>query len=201
MSAHIYIEGAASGDNSKAMKIVCQKAFNQLLLKMGFQGRMPRLTACGGRGNAFNRFTTAHSRANAGDFIAMLVDSEDPVENVEETWRHLQSRDQWKKPAGAVDEQALLMTRCMETWIVVDRNTLKQHYGDNLQENALPSLDNLENIEPHDLEKKLCHATRNCTNVYAKGRRSFDLLAKLNPAALQRLPSFARIARILNQKM
>jgi hypothetical protein len=90
----------------------------------------------------------------------------------------------------------------METWILADRAAVKDHYSDKLQDSALPSLVNLENRGRHDVQDKLVHATRNCTNAYAKGKRSFEILAKLTPATLSKhLPSFARTRRILDQKL
>ena len=136
-----------------------------------------------------------------GDYIAMLIDSEDPVIDLERSWDHLQRRDKWDKPAAAVDEQVLFMTTCMETWIVADQATLKVHYGRKLQANALPSLNDLENQGRHDVQDRLVHATRLCSNAYAKGKRSFEVLCELNPSALNSLPSFARAIRILKQKL
>ena len=198
MRAHLYIEGG----ESKEDQIRCREGFRKLLEKAGLSGRMPRLSACGGRGSAFDDFKTAHASRKVGDYIAMLVDSEDPVEDLEKTWDHLKSRDQWDKPAGAVDEQVLFMTTCMETWIVADRAALREHYGQKLQENALPPLDNLENRNRHEVHDKLVHASRDCSNAYSKGKRSFEVLAKLDPAVLkQHLPSFVRVDRILKEKL
>ena len=194
MSAHLYIEGG----ESKEDQIRCREGFRKLLEKAGFSGRLPRLSACGGRGSAFDDFKTAHTRRKVGDYIAMLVDSEDPVELLERTWDHLKHRDQWDKPVGATDEQVLFMTTCMETWIVADRVALREHYDHRLQENALPPLDNLENRNRHDVHDSLIHASRNCANAYSKGKRAFEVLAKLDSEVLkQHLPSFVRVDRIL----
>ena len=198
MNAHLYIEGG----ESKEDQIRCREGFRKLIEKAGLSGRMPRLSACGGRRSVFDDFKTAHASRKVGAYIAMLVDSEDPVESLEKTWDHLKSRDQWDKPAGAVDEQVLFMTTCMETWIVADQTALREHYGQKLQENALPPLDNLENRNRHDVHDKLVHASRNCSNAYTKGKRSFEVLAKLDPAVLkQHLPSFVRVDRILKEKL
>ena len=89
----------------------------------------------------------------------------------------------------------------METWIVADRATLKSHYVKNFQESALPPLDNLENRHRHDVQDKLSHATRDCSNAYAKGKRSFEVLAILDFEPLMKLPSFARMVRILKEKL
>ena len=200
MSAHLYVEGA----ESKEDQVRCREGFRNLIGKLGFADgkRMPRLSACGGRNSAFDDFKTAHEAAKAGHFVAMLIDSEDPVADVEQTWEHLKTRDQWDAPAGASDDQVLFMTTCMETWIVADRETLKEHYGHKLQENALPPTNNLESRGRADVHDKLAHATRNCSNAYQKGKRSFVVLAELNPATLEPLlPSFARAKRILNAKL
>lgn len=198
MNAHLYMEGG----ESKEDQIRCREGFRKLFEKAGFSGRMPRLSACGGRGSVLDDFKTAYAMRKVGDYIAMLVDSEDPVEDPEQSWEHLNHRDQWDKPVGASDEQVLFMTTCMETWIVTDRRALQEHYGHRLQENALPPLANLENRNRHEVYDKLVHASRNCSNAYSKGKRSFELLAKLDPAVLkQHLPSFVRVDRILKVKL
>lgn len=198
MKAHLYIEGG----ESKEDQIRCREGFRKLLEKSGFAGRMPRLSACGGRGAAFDDFKTAHASKKAEDFIAMLVDSEDPVVDIEKTWDHLDGRDNWEKPANAQDDQVLLMTTCMETWIAADRHALRKHYGHKLKENSLPPLDNFENRSRHDLQDSLIKATRDCSNAYAKGKRSFVVLATLNPSELKKfLPSFSRTIRILDRKL
>lgn len=168
---------------------------------MGFERRMPRAFPCGARNSALDAFKTAHATSKPGDFIALLVDSEEPVLDVEKTWEHLKKRDRWDKPINALDEQVLFMTTCMETWVAADRETLRKHYGHSLQENALPPMNDLERRSRHEMYDKLVHATRNCPNAYEKGKRSFEVLGKLDPRALDGLPSFARFRRILNAKL
>ncbi|MCK6395175.1 DUF4276 family protein [Zoogloea sp.] len=199
MSAHLYIEGG----ESKEDQIRCREGFRKLIGKLGFAAgkKMPRLTACGGRNSALDDFKTAHSHSKKGDYIAMLIDSEDPVADGEKTWEHLKARDNWHRPAGADDEQVLLMTTCMETWIVADRTALKAHYGHKLQENALPPLIDLEKRNRKEVHDKLTQATRDCSNAYAKGKRSFEVVGTLTPAALSSLAAFARLERILKAKL
>ena len=198
VSARLYIEGG----ESKEDQIRCREGFRKLLEKEGFSGRLPRLTACGGRNSAFDDFRTAFAKRKEGDYIAMLIDSEDPPGDIEQTWNHLNQRDGWTRPATANDEQVLFMTTCMETWIVADRATLREHYGNRLQENALPPLIDLEKRDRHEVHDQLLHASRNCANAYAKGKRSFEVLAKLDPAILkQYLPSFVRVDRILKANL
>jgi hypothetical protein len=202
VSAALYLEGGASGADSKELQIRCREGFRRLLENCRYTGRMPRLYACGSRGATFDDLKTGHAEKKPEDYVAMWIDSEEPIADPEAAWDHLKRRDNWSKPVGASDDQVLFMTTCMETLIVADHAALTCHCGAKLQTTALPPLANLENRARHDIPDALFHATRNCTNAYAKGKRSFEILAKLTPATLgQHLPSFVRARRILDQKL
>ncbi len=163
---------------------------------------MSRLVACGGRDAAFDHFETALQTAIDGEYLAMLIDSEDPMVDVEAAWAHLKARDGWDPPVGASDAQVLLMTTCMETWIIVDRAALARHYGRKLRTSALPPLVNVESRARHDVQTRLVNATEKCSNAYAKGKRSFEVLGELDPGALKpHLPRFVRMLRILNKNL
>lgn len=199
MSSRIYIEG---GGDSKELHIRCRGGFRQLLEKCGFAGRMPRLVASGTRNGAYEGFETAHRNAGEGDFVAMLVDSEDPAHDIEGTWEHLRHRDGWDRPDGAEDNQVLLMITCMESWIAADRGVLRSHYGSDLQESALPALHDMEARTRDDIQDNLTQATRNCRNAYEKGKRSFEIVGKITPEELRRhLPSFVRLERVLKENL
>jgi hypothetical protein len=135
----------------------------------------------------------------------MWIDSEDPMADIEQAWRHLAEVTTvaaWDQPEGAVDDQVLFMTTCMETWIVADRAALREHYKHKLNENPLPHPNGLEAKQRHAVQDALERATQNCKNAYAKGKRSFEILEKLDPAVLtQHLPSFTRVERILKGKL
>ena len=204
MSAAIYIEGGAQGADSKDVNIRCREGFRKLLenCDFGAQRKMPRLTACGGRDSAFDDFKIAHKNNPPGGFVALWVDSEEPLANLEAAWKHLLTRDGWRQPDGATDEQVLFMTTCMETWFVADRQALQAHFKNKLQDSALPPLQDLETRSRHDVQDKLSHATRDCSNAYEKGSRSFEILGKLNPGELKKhLPSFVRVFRILDSRL
>ena len=200
MSAAIFIEGSKLGEDSKEMDIRCRKAFHALLDPI-CPKRKPSLHPCGGRGRAYKDFRTAHNQGRA-TFVALLIDSEDPVKDQSKPWEHLQTRDNWERPKGAQDDQVLFMTTCMETWIVADREALRSHFKHKFHENALPPLNDLEQRERHDVLSKLERATRDCSNSFKKGNRSFEILAKLSPAILrEHLPSFVRLEKILKEKL
>jgi len=54
---------------------------------------MPRLIACGGRAQAFDKFCTALKNRKEGDIILLWIDSEDFITDIEQTWLHLTTRD------------------------------------------------------------------------------------------------------------
>lgn len=203
MNRTIYIEGSTIGPNSKALQTQAREGVRKLLERTGlFVGRMPKLVVCGGRTSAYKDFLSAYSLAEAGDYVGLLVDSEDPIANISKPWAHLLQRENWRPPVGAADDHALLMTTCIETLVVADQATLKSHYGANLQLSALPSLVDLESRNRHVVQEALVHATRDCKNKYQKGQRSFEILGKLDPIVLrQHLPSFDRLLNVLNDRL
>ncbi|MFN0055415.1 MAG: DUF4276 family protein [Planctomycetales bacterium] len=202
VSAKLFVEGGATGPDSKLLQSRCREGVRKLLEKCGFTRRMPKIVACGGRGATYRDFSTAHANAPQGAFVAMLIDSEDPVSDIDATWMHLKRRDRWEEPPGATDEQVLMMTTCMESWIVTDRTALENHYGADLQESALPSLQSLESRSRDSVLDSLQRATRNCQNAYQKGKRSFEIFGMLSPDnLLPHLPSFSRCERILGERL
>jgi hypothetical protein len=148
----IYLEG---GGDSKELKILCRKGFRTLLENCEFKDHMPKLVSCGGRDSAFKDFQTAHANKSNSDYVAMLIDSEDILTDLNETWNHLKIRDSWDKPPGSENNQVLFMTTCMETWIVADRDALTNHYGSKLQESALPPLVKLESRSRQEIQERL----------------------------------------------
>ena len=162
---------------------------------------MPRLVACGRRGSAFERFRTQHGNATEGDFVALLIDSEDPISEINETWAHLRERVGWEKPNDAEDNQVLRMTTSMETWIIADQEVLAKHFGRLFRKHGLPRLD-LEQRSRKEVLKALEEASKNCPAPYKKGAMSFEVLGKLTPPVLQKLlPSFQRVLTTLELKL
>lgn len=198
---NIFLEG--SGD-SREQRIVCRRAFQKLCEKMGFKGKMPTFIPCGTRNRAYKDFINS-LKLNPQAINILLVDSEDPVKNLSPdphsdiAWIHLNLRDGWIRPADTEPYQALIMATSMETWIATDREALKNFFGKDFQENALPSLPTIESQHRKDIFHKLEHATRNCTKKYQKGDTSFKILETLDPAILhQNLSQFQRLKATLD---
>ena len=218
MRAKIYVEGGGPPDDGpesdlssggerveirdKSLSIECREEFTRLLQRCGLsKGRFQAIPS-GGGGDAWNDFQDAYKTAAGQYYVAMLIDSEEAVENIEETWNHLARYWNWEKPLSADDDQVLFMTRCMETWIVADHDILEKHFGNELNVEELPPLDNLEGLSPGGLKNRLKFATRFCCEPYDEGRNSFKVLGKLNPDVLEGLlPSFRRVRRILRDKV
>ena len=199
--AKIYAEGG--GPPGTMTNIRCREGFTRMLQNCGLDASKFDVIACGGGGDARNDFIDAHADSAGAYYVALLIDSETPLTNINDTWRHLESRGgDWKRPPDARDDQVLFMTRCTETWIVADHKALREQFGPNLQDGALPELDDLEQLSPGNLKDRLKDATQLCPDPYNEGRNSYDLLAKLDPDVLkQRLPSFSRARRILSDKL
>jgi len=123
--SRIYIEG---GGDTKEGRSRCREAFSKLLEKLGITESRPKLIPCGRRDAAYDSFKIALNLSTKAEYIALWVDSEDPVGDIEQTWSHLKKRDQWNRPDKANDDNVLLMVTCMETWILADRETLRNHY-------------------------------------------------------------------------
>jgi len=197
VTVKLYVEG---GGDAKSLHIDCRRGFSQLLERAGFKGRMPRIKACGSRNAAYDDFLTAHRQPRTQEHPILLVDSEGPVSR--DPWGHLSDRDNWSRPRASDDDQAQLMVQCMETWCVADREALRAVFGDGLVENALPAVNELEARAKGDVQDALGNATRSCgkNRKYAKGRRSFQLLEKLNPDTLRKhLPHFERLCAALDR--
>lgn len=197
MNAFVFVEG---GGDSKDTKARCREAFSKLLGACGLRGRMPRIVACGGRQATFHDFCTAHNRGGTS-FVALLVDSEDPVSDFEKPWQHLQSRDSWSRPGGASDDQALLMATSMETWIAADSNAIRLRFGARAKLSKLPPRHAIEARSRQSILESLKSATTNCDQVYEKGAVAFTTLAFVSPDAIADLKSFARVRRVLRERL
>jgi len=184
----LYVEGGGDYDFLRAK---CRQGFNEFLQKAGFKGNMPRIVACGGRANAFDRFTTALSQ---GETAFLLLDSEDLV-LVSSPWEHLRLRtgDKFEKPPAARDDQCHLMVVCMEAWFLADKPLLVTFFGQGFNGNVLPARKDIEQISKSELFTALARATKTCKTKapYDKGEHSFDLLGRIDPAVVRKASPWA----------
>ena len=186
VSAKLYVEG---GGNSKTLRTACRRGFAGFLERAGAAGRMPRIVACGGRGNAYDSFKTAHS--SIGVSAMLLVDAEGPV-TAKGPWEHLQQSDGWRRPRGATDDQCHLMVEVMESWFLADKDALQAYFGQGFRRQALPVNPNIEQIPKQDVERGLDGATQGTRKGrYEKGAHSFEILARLDPVKVRKGSCYA----------
>jgi len=184
----IFVEG---GGNTKALRAECRQAFQELFRKAGFKSLMPRAVAAGPRDAAFKAFRNSIDKPVAGEFVVLLVDSE-TIPAAANAWTHLKSRDQWKKPVGATNDQAQLMVASMETWLISDPGALADYFGRNFKRHQIPT-GRLEERSKDDVYKAIKMATSAAIpkGQYGKARDSFKLLARIDPARLRASCSWA----------
>lgn len=206
---NLYVEG---GGDSKVLRIECRRGFRKFVEKAGLEGKMPTIVACGGRDSAYKNYCTAIANGKAA---LLLVDSEASIAPAHQKgapdkwqpWQHLKARqgDGWDRPQGAREADCHLMVQCMESWFLADREKLKEFFGQNFLDSALPSAANpVETITKKAVLDSLKNATRHCQSKgqYGKGDHSFKLLAQLDPAkVIAASPWAKRFIDSLKQKM
>ena len=180
VTATLYIEG---GGDSREQGIRFRQGWNDFFTSAGV-GARTKIVRGGGRQRTFDRFVTALRKRVPSVVPLLLVDSEEAVA-ARPVWQHLQSRDRWNKPAGVRDDQAFLMVQAMETWFLADSNALRAHFGAQFRADALKRWPRLENVPKTTVIGTLRKATAGCAKPYAKGRVSFDLLARIDPARVE----------------
>ena len=194
VSIKIYVEGAG-GRGQPDLTKRCRQAFHKFFEKAGFKGRMPTVIPCGGRQTTYEDFCTALKNASQNELPMLLIDSENAVN--QSPWEHLKSNDGWKRPPQAQDNQAHLMVQVMESWFLADRPTLARHFGQGFRESALPNQSKVEELPKQQVFDSLKAATRKSSaGAYDKGKHSFDVLGKIDPAKVRSVSPHAE--RLLN---
>ncbi len=180
MSVLIYVEGGFQGSTKSA----CRQAFRLFLEKVIRPGSF-QVRASGDRASTFQDFRAA-LRRHPGDYVILLVDSEEAVTT--DSWEHLRTRvgDGWQRPAGTADDQAHLMVQTMEAWLLVDKPTLIAYYGQGFLAASLPGQANVELIAKRSVFDALQHASRHTKKgEYHKTRHGFDLLELIDPGKVR----------------
>ena len=151
---------------------------------------MPKIIASGSRDEAYGDFKAAH--AQRSDTAMLLVDAEEEV-TASSAWAHLRSRDNWRRPTGATNDQCHLMVQVMESWFLADRQALETFYVRDFRSNVLPGNPNIEQISKRDVLNGLKRASRATQKgSYDKGKHSFEILAAVDPAKVTAASPYAR---------
>lgn len=146
-----------------------------------------RIVPCGSRNEAFDDFRDALDK-EPEVFNVLLVDSE-ALPATDSPWDHLKDRkgDGWDKPASADDKHCHLMTACMESWLVVDREALKNYFRKGFDETKLPQPQCVETTTKANVSDSLSKATKGTTaKGYEKIRDGARLLSRIGPAIVRK---------------
>ncbi len=197
MRVILYIEGGGSGNR---LGQSFRRAWSDFFRSAGLAGNLPRIVRGGSRNETFDQFRTALQNAGADELPILLVDSEGPVAAGHSAWEHLRDKDGWRRPPATADTPAFLMVQVMETWLLADRDALRDFFGASFRENRLPAQSNLESVSRADALQFLEQATAGCTRQYAKGTVSFEVLARIRPEKVaERCPHARAILEYLRQ--
>jgi hypothetical protein len=179
----VYVEG---GGNNKDTITRCRQGFSEYCRNVAPLRPRPRIVACGGRQQAFDRFKTEVVRSKEGDLCILLVDSEGPVEATMSSIAHLQAHDRCALPVSET-QKIFLMVQAMEAWFLADRDALATYYGAGFRRQNLPGDERrIEEIPKDDLEPSLVSATRDTQKgQYHKTRHGFALLGLIDPLKVQ----------------
>lgn len=179
----LFVEG---GGDTNQLRTKLRAGFARFLEKAGFKGRMPRIVACGGRGEAYDDFCKSFEGKELDSIL--LVDSEEQI-SARGKWDHVQKRqgDHWTRPEGAAENDIHFMVSAMEAWLHADRDALQAFFGPEFRADSLSAQKDVEKISKQDLYEGLSRATKNCKKGhYSKGGHSFDILAKLDPVKVRK---------------
>ena len=70
----------------------------------------------------------------------------------------------------------------METWLLADSEALREYFGSKFKANKIPAWPDLEAVGKQRVFEVLDQATAGCDEkCYAKGKISFEVLAKISP--------------------
>jgi len=178
----IYVEG---GGDDNATLSVCRKGFATFFGRMLPGRKSVRIVARGSRNQAFKDFRIALESRGPDEAVVLLVDSEAPVADGSDPWKHLADRegDKWAKPTLTSHDDACLMVQCVEAWFLADPDALKKHYrkGIRLEKLAQPVNGNVESIPKSKILTSL-KAALHGSNPDGYGKRdAFKIITYLDP--------------------
>ena len=197
MTATLYVEGGGDG---RSLRARFREGWSGFFRSAGLGGRV-KIVRGGGREQTFARFAAAIAPRGSGEVALLLVDSEGPVAPGVTIWQYLHARDGWTRPDGSGDDQVFLMVQIMETWFLADRDALRRYFGADFRENVFRQWPELEAVPKATVLETLERATATCRRGYAKGKVSFEVLARIDAALVAAACPHARalLARLRAQ--
>jgi len=181
----LYVEGGGRGTNKNAT-IKLQQGFDAFLRELKDAARDKKISfkviPSGSTTDTFEEFIFSVENSPQS-FNLLLVDSDEAIADGETARDFLQRKyKKWKLQKIEV-EQCHLMVQVMESWFIADVEALKDFYGQNFRESAIPKhQNNVETIEKATVENSLKKATaKTKKGEYQKIGHGAKILEKINP--------------------
>ncbi len=203
----VYIEGEGGGEESSSksrhLAGAFRKSWHTFLQPLADLARSKGISLQCVIGHGGSEALKKFSRPLPDQFGALrilLIDSEGPVTDVNKPWSALPVT---KRPDWADDKQCYLMVQCLETWLLADWESIRNHYNKSkpcFRENHLKAWPSLEATDRKNLQRALEAATANCNNPYFHAYGNV-LIAVVRREKLKVLPSVARLFRDLEIKV
>jgi hypothetical protein len=149
----------------------------------------PRLKAmevspCGSTVETIRDFARA-VRENGPDFVPSLLVDSDAAVTANSPAEHLRAKLESAHVPRDARANIFLMVQCTESWFVTDATALKECFGDQLRENALPASQDIEAVSKTDVLNALKAAIQvTPAGSYHKVNHGARILANLNPDAV-----------------
>lgn len=184
----IHAEGGGEG---QLLDTLFRQAWSAFFRSAGLAGRMPRVVRGQGRDQTIANYLKQLQQPETGVLPLLLVDSERAVRAGQSSADFLRADAHARLPQAA-DGQVFLMVQLMETWFLADRDLLRRYFGNELRENAFAAWPDLEAVPKETVLRALDHATAACRTRYGKGKVSFQMLGRLDPARVETACPHAR---------
>ena len=192
----LYVEGGGK-HTSKNATIKLQRGFDAFLRELKELAKSKhipfKIIPLGSIEDTYKEFDLS-VRKSQQTFNLLLVDSDKAVPPGESARAFLQREHRKWKLKIADDEQCHLMAQTMESWFIADVEALKNYYGQDFNDKALPKAKNVETIDKLRVESGLKAATKNTSKgEYQKINHGGVLLEKIDAKKVRGAAHFCEI--------
>lgn len=161
MEIKLYVEGGGKGSHKRAT-IKLQQGFDSFFRELKDAARERKVSfkiiPAGNTNSTYDDFIRSVENAPQS-FNLLLVDSDEAIAENETARAFLQNKYKGWKLNAVRDEQCHLMVQIMESWFLADVAVLKNFYGKEFKESAIPKNKNVEKIAKETVESSLTAAT------------------------------------------
>jgi hypothetical protein len=205
MEIKLYVEGGGKGSHKRAT-IKLQQGFDSFFSELKDAARAKKIS--------FKIIPAGNTQSTYDDFIfsvknspqsfnLLLVDSDGAVAENETARKFLQNKYKKWNLQSVTDKQCHLMVQIMESWFLADVDALKNFYGTEFKESAIPKNKNVEIIAKETVEKSLATATVKTQKAeYHKIEHGTKILEIIDSKKVRKAaPHCERLFNIIKEKI